>query len=141
LRVPATALAGDATIVTTIVFAFALSGWRPARAWWVIAAGETILVTLDLTTVSVVVPTRAMLVAWVVAFLVTSYAVFHPSTARVRPSHGVASAGVPVVGGAIAVVLLMHAALTGGNALTVWLAGGALAAGLIRGTLLIADNQ
>ncbi|MDA0164601.1 diguanylate cyclase [Solirubrobacter ginsenosidimutans] len=141
VRVPATALAGDATLVTTIVFAFVLSGWRPARAWWVIAAGEVILVTLDLTTVSVVVPTRAMLVAWVVAFLVTSYAVFHPSTARVRPGHGIASAGVPVVGGAIAVVLLMHAALTGGRPLTVWLAGGALVAGLIRGTLLIADNH
>ena len=40
VRVPATSLAGDAMIVTTIVLAFALSGWRPARAWWVIAAGE-----------------------------------------------------------------------------------------------------
>ena len=34
VRVPATALAGDAMLVTTIVCAFALSGWRPARAWW-----------------------------------------------------------------------------------------------------------
>ena len=44
VRVLATSLAGDAMIVTTIVLAFALSGWRPARAWWVIAAGEVILV-------------------------------------------------------------------------------------------------
>ena len=141
VRVPATALAGDAMIVTTIVFAFVLSGWRPARAWWVIAGGETIPLTLDLTTVGFVVPSQSMLTAWVVAFLITSYAAFHPSTARARTAQGVASAGVPIAGGAIAVGLLMHAALTGGSALTVWLAGGAIIAGLLRGMLLVADNQ
>src|SRR4051794_16323620 len=69
VRVPATALAGDAMIVTTIVFAFALSGWRPARAWWVLVVGEVILVTLDITTVRYVIPTGLMLTGWVVAFL------------------------------------------------------------------------
>ena len=141
VRVPATALAGDAMLVTTIVFAFALSGWRPARAWWILVVGEVILVTLDITTVRHVVPTGLMLTGWVVAFLVTSYSTFHPSTARAHTTQGVASAGVPIAGGAIAVGLLMHAALTGGSALTVWLAGAAIVVGLLRAILLIADNQ
>ena len=48
MRVPATSLAGDAMLVTTIVLAFAVNGWRPARAWWVLAAGEVFLVVNDL---------------------------------------------------------------------------------------------
>ena len=138
---PAAALAGDAMIVTTIILAFALSGWRPARAWWIIAAGETILVTLDLATVGFAAPTQAMLASWVLAFLITSYAAFHPATARARRTSGAASAGVPIAGGAIAVALLMHAALSDGSAITVWLAGSAIVAGLARAVLLIADNQ
>jgi diguanylate cyclase (GGDEF)-like protein len=141
VRVPATSLAGDAMIVTTIVMAFALSGWRPARAWWVIAAGEVILVTMDLLTIRQAVPSQTMLTAWVVAFLLTSYAPFHPATARVRPPRGLASGSLPIAGGAIAVVLLMYTALTDGSPVTVWLAGGAIIAGLVRATLLLVDNQ
>jgi diguanylate cyclase (GGDEF)-like protein len=128
-------------IVTTIVLAFALSGWRPARAWWVMAAGEVILVTNDLLTISRAIPSHAMLTAWVVAFLLTSYAPFHPATARVRPQRGLAAGCLPIAGGAIAVAILMYTALTGGLAITVWLAGGAIIAGLIRATLLLVDNQ
>ena len=36
-------------LVTTIVLAFAVNGWRPARAWWIIALGEPLLVVNDLT--------------------------------------------------------------------------------------------
>ena len=141
VRVPATALAGDAMIVTTIVFAFALNGWRPARAWWVIAAGETLLVTLDLATVGRAIPTPAMLTGWVVAFLILCYAAFHPATSRARSVSPVASAIVSIAGGAIALALLMHAALTDGSRLTIWLAGSTIVVGLIRTTLLLADNQ
>jgi diguanylate cyclase (GGDEF)-like protein len=141
VRVPATSLAGDAMIVTTIVFAFALNGWRPARAWWVIAAGETLLVTLDLATVGRAIPTPAMLTGWVVAFLIVCYAALHPATSRARPVSPVASAIVSIAGGAIALVLLMHAALAGGSRLTVWLAGGTIVVGLIRTILLLAANQ
>ena len=141
VRVPATSLAGDAMIVTTIVLAFALSGWRPARAWWVIAAGEVVLVTMDLLTIQRPVPTPLMLTAWVVAFLLTSYAPFHPATARVRKQRGMASGLLPIAGGAIAVAVLMHTALAGGSPVTVWLAGGAIVAGLVRATLMLIDNQ
>jgi diguanylate cyclase (GGDEF)-like protein len=141
VRVPATSLAGDAVLVTTIVLAFALSGWRPARAWWVIASGEVILVAMDLLTIRTPVPTHGMLVAWVVAFLLTSYAVFHPASARVRPQRGIASSSLPIAGGALAVALLMYIALNGGSAVSVWLAGSAIIAGLLRATLLLLDNQ
>ncbi|WP_028062634.1 diguanylate cyclase domain-containing protein [Solirubrobacter soli] len=141
LRVPATALAGDATLVTTFVFAFALSGWRPARAWWVMAAGEAIIVTLDLFMVRLAVPTPAMLAGWVIAFLLVCYAAFHPATARARPASPLASAVVSIAGGALALVLLMHAALTDGSPLTIFLAGGTIVVGLLRTTLLLVDNQ
>jgi diguanylate cyclase (GGDEF)-like protein len=141
VRVPATALAGDAMLVTTVVFAFALSGWRPARAWWVLAVAEVLLVTLDLVTVHYAMPTRAMLVLWVCAFLLTSYAAWHPATTPVRAGRGVAAACVPIAGGAIAVVLLMHAALSDGSALTVWLAGSAIVVGLMRTVLLIEHHR
>ena len=52
-----------------------------------------------------------------------------------------ASGLLPIAGGAIAVALLMHAALAGGSPVTVWLAGGAIVAGLVRAMLLLADNQ
>ena len=95
VRVPATSLAGDAMIVTTIVLAFALSGWRPARAWWVIAAGEVVLVDDGPAhRSSRRRPEPRMLTAWVVAFLLTSYAPFHPATARVRRTQrGIARRG------------------------------------------------
>jgi diguanylate cyclase (GGDEF)-like protein len=141
VRVPVTSLAGDAMIVTTIVLAFALSDWRPARAWWVIAAGEVLLVAMDLLTIGRPVPTQLMLTLWVVAFLLTSYAPFHPATAPVRPQRGLASSSLPIAGGAIAVAVLMHTALTGSSPITVWLSGGAIIAGLVRAALLLIDNQ
>ncbi|RKQ91254.1 diguanylate cyclase (GGDEF)-like protein [Solirubrobacter pauli] len=141
LRVPATALAGDAMLVTTIVLAFAVNGWRPARAWWVIAAGEAFLVANDLTLTNPLDPPRTALAAWCAALILTSYAAFHPSAPRERRVGGVVAAAVPITGGALSVGLLMHAALTGGNPVTVVLAGGALLVGLIRAALLLAENQ
>lgn len=141
LRVPATALAGDAMLVTTIVLAFAVNGWRPARAWWVIAAGEVFLVVNDLTLTNPLDPPRTALAAWCAALILTSYAAFHPSAPRERRVGGVVAAAVPITGGALSVGLLMHAALTGGNPVTVVLAGGALLVGLIRAAFLLAENQ
>ena len=100
-------------IVTTIVFAFALSGWRPARAWWIIAVGRGHPRHARPHDGPRVVPTRLMLAGWVVALPGhAATPTFHPSTARAHTTQGVASAGVPIAGGAIAVGLLMHAALT-----------------------------
>ncbi len=82
LRVPATALAGDAMLVTTIVLAFAVNGWRPARAWWIIAVGELFLVVNDLTLTNPLAPPRTALAAWCAALLLTSYAAFHPCAPR-----------------------------------------------------------
>ncbi|MDA0181525.1 GGDEF domain-containing protein [Solirubrobacter phytolaccae] len=141
LRVPATALAGDAMLVTTIVLAFAVNGWRPARAWWIIALGEVFLVANDLTLTNPQAPPRTALFAWGAALLLTSYAAFHPSAPRERRVGGVLAAAVPITGGAISVGLLMHAALTGGSAITVTLAGTALFVGLIRAAFLLGENQ
>jgi two-component system cell cycle response regulator len=141
VTVPATTLAGDAMIVTTMVLAFALSGWRPGRAWWVLAVGEVVLVVADLSVVGAVVPSHAAIVGWAIALVVTSYAVYHPTLPRAaRPVNAAAAAGVPIAGGAISLALLMHAGLTDGSALTIGLAGAALAVGLIRTMLLIAEN-
>ena len=124
------------------MLAFALSGWRPARAWWVTAAGEVILVANDLADLARAAPSRAVLDPLVVAFLLTSYAPFHPATSRVRrPQRGIAAGSLPIAGGATAVALLMYTALTDGSPVTVWLAGGAIIAGLARATLLLVDNQ
>ncbi|MDA0172086.1 GGDEF domain-containing protein [Solirubrobacter taibaiensis] len=141
LRVPATALAGDAMLVTTIMLAFAVNGWRPARAWWIIALGESLLVANDLTLTNPLAPPRTALVAWSAALLLTSYAAFHPGSPRARRVPGLVAAGVPIAGGAICVGLLMHAALTHGNPVTVWLAGGALVVGLVRAAFLLRENQ
>lgn len=141
LRVPATALAGDAMLVTTIVLAFAVNGWRPARAWWVIAFGEVFLVVNDLTLTNPLAPPRITLAAWCAALILTSYAAFHPFAPRNRRVGGVVAAAVPITGGAICVGLLMHAALTGGNVIAVSLAGGALVVGLVRAAFLLVENQ
>ncbi|MBE2319274.1 GGDEF domain-containing protein [Solirubrobacter sp. CPCC 204708] len=141
LRVPATALAGDAMIVTTILLAFAVNGWRPARAWWIIAVGETFLVVNDLTLTNPLAPARTTLLLWAAALVLTSYAVFFPSAPRGQRVGGVVAAAVPVTGGAVCVALLMHAALTGGSPVTVWLAGAALFVGLLRTGFLLRENQ
>ena len=81
--------AGDAMIVTTIVFAFALSGWRPARAWWVIAAGETILRrdSTSLTDHPRHPEPRDARPRWVVAFLlIVATRAFHPATRPRAPA-------------------------------------------------------
>jgi diguanylate cyclase (GGDEF)-like protein len=141
LRVPATALAGDAMLVTTIVLAFAVNGWRPARAWWVIAFGEAFLVVNDLTLTNPLAPPRSALVAWAAALLLTSYAAFHPSAPRERRVGGAIAAGVPITAGTVCVGLLIHAALTHGHPVTVWLAGSALLVGLVRCAFLLRENQ
>ena len=141
LRVPATALAGDAMLVTTIALAFVVNGWRPARAWWIIALGELCLVVNDLTLTNPLAPPRTALLAWSAALLLTSYAAFHPGSPRARRVPGLVAAGVPIAGGAICVGLLMHAALTHGNPVTVWLAGAALVVGLVRAAFLLRENH
>ena len=141
LRVPATALAGDAMLVTTIVLAFAVNGWRPARAWWIVAFGELFLVVNDLTLTNPLAPPRTALAAWCAALLLSSYAAFHPCSPRRRRVGGIVAAAVPIAGGAVSVALLMHAALTGGNPITVVLAGAALLVGLIRAAFLLVENQ
>lgn len=141
VAVPATMLGGDAVIVTTMVLAFAVHAWRPGRALYVLAASEAILVATDLAVVGATEPTRAALVGWSVALLGLCWAAAHPLTPAPRMGAGWIAAGTPIAGGAVSLVVLMHAALTHGDPLPICLAGAALAVGLVRATLLLAANQ
>ena len=128
----------EAALIIGIVLA-ATKG-VPGRGWWVLAGAEAVIVWADLSVVGSPFPTRPALVAWMFAFVLISYAGLQPPPGRHDIPGRWASAAVPVLGGTVSLGLLVHAALTPGRALTVWLAAGALVTGIVRATLLLAEN-
>jgi diguanylate cyclase (GGDEF)-like protein len=138
--VPAITLAGDAMILTIVVLAFALSDWRPGRAWWMLAAAEVFVVGADLANVGRPSPGLGVTAAWAAGFVLLCYAAHHSTAATHTRGAGALAIGMPVIGGAVSLAVLMHEALTNGSALAIWLAGGALATGLVRGLVLLATN-
>ena len=101
---------------------------------------ESFLVVNDLTLTNPLAPPRRRC-SLDAALMLVSYAAFFPSAPRAARVGGGIATAVPIAGGAICVGLLMHAALSTGNPVTVWLAGAALFVGLAAAAFLLRENQ
>jgi two-component system cell cycle response regulator len=139
--VPLLTLGCDVLLLTTVAFAFAMSGWRPSAGWWVLGASQVLLAVLDAIEATGSVPVDGLLDSlWLLGFVLCCLAAWCPNGREHRTPTGWASAAAPIVGSALSIAVLVHAGLARDGALTVCLAGAALLVGIVRALLILDEN-
>jgi two-component system cell cycle response regulator len=135
----------DLLLLVIVVLAFAVSGWRPGRAWWLLGGGLVSMATADSIyayqqSASDYAGGGVLDTLWPLGFVVVALAAWQPDTPRQRSYVTWAGAAVPVAGTIVAIGVLVHAGLQHGGPVDVGLAGAALLAGIGRSLLMMREN-
>jgi diguanylate cyclase (GGDEF)-like protein len=138
-------LASDVLLLTTGTLALGMRGWRPGRAWWLLAGGVLMQTSVDGALVvhppaDLAFPGAVATTLWLLGFVVYTTTAWVKPPRRVTVPSGWPTVVAPLASGAIALLLLVHAGITGGDEWTVGLAGAALFFGWVRTMLLIGEN-
>jgi diguanylate cyclase (GGDEF)-like protein len=135
----------DLLLLVLVMVAFFATGWRPGRAWIVLAAGMTVSALAD--GIYVYQESTGSYLGggwldtmWPLSFLLVAAAAWQPRRPA-SPAHvGWSVSAVPLVCSALAIGVLVHAGLVPGGALAVVLSGIALLTGMVRALLMLREN-
>ena len=135
----------DVLMIGFVVAAFALSGWRPGRAWALLGAGLAVGALADVLYLYLVAvgggEGHLLDALWPASVTLIGAAAWQPSQrATARPVGNWTVAGFPALAAALAGGLLVVAAGAGLNPVSRVLAAAALAAALARMALTLAEN-
>jgi two-component system, cell cycle response regulator len=137
--------AGDAVLLAFTALAFALTGWRPGRAWILLGGGTLLTAVVDCVyqvQESLGQANAGDVVAWMwpAGALLVSLAAWQPPGRRVADDGGRASAALSVGFGAIALAVLAYGQVAEISPIAGLLAVGAVAAALARGGIAFREN-
>jgi two-component system, cell cycle response regulator len=137
---------GDVLLLAVVVAVFALTGWRPGRAWAVIGGGLAVSALADgiflLQTATDTYAEGTILdMLWPASMLLIAAAAWQPGTRRKRVDlEGRPLLATPAVCGVLALVILLADHFHRLNALALGLASATLLAVLIRTGLTFREN-
>jgi two-component system cell cycle response regulator len=137
---------GDLGLLSLVVGVFAMTGWRPGRAWKLIGAGLVVAAASDAIYVWQVTNSGyseggVLDGLWLTATLLLGYAAWAPMGGRIEPRpSGIRVLVLPVVFGATALALLVIDHFSPIDDVSVLLATGALVTVLLRWTLTFREN-
>jgi diguanylate cyclase (GGDEF)-like protein len=135
----------DLLLVCVVVLAFALTNWRPGRAWTLLLCGTLVQVVGDSfyqyrESLGTFESGTLISSSWPLAALLVSLAAWQPRPRRADADGATATALLPVGFAVIALSLLLYAQLAEITDLAGVLAVAALAVALARGGLAFAEN-
>ena len=137
----------DVTLIALVVWALAVTGWRPDRTWSLIAAGFLVFSVSDClylyeTAVGTYVYGSPTDLGWVAGGLLLGWAAWQPQRERTRTSiDGWGLLFAPVAFGLMALGVLVYDHVERVNALSLTLAGAAIVAVIARMALTFAENM
>jgi diguanylate cyclase (GGDEF)-like protein len=138
-------IVADLLLFTMVLVSFAVTAWRPGRAWWLLGGGlvacaiaDTFFVFAE--TTGAYAPGSWLDNLWPVAVAAIALAAWQRTARPSRPYVGWSMAAVPLVASVTSIAILLHTAFNGGSRLTALLAGAALFAGIGRAVLMLAEN-
>jgi two-component system cell cycle response regulator len=137
---------GDVTLLVFVVVAFALSSWRPDRAWLCLGAAMVLDAVADL--LFTYLEAKGTYVAggildtmWPAAMALLAVAAWQPMRTRAaQPAASFQLIALPVTFVALALALLVDAAFTHVAPVAVGLAAAALVMGIVRAVLTFLEN-
>jgi Diguanylate cyclase, GGDEF domain len=135
----------DLLLLVLVAVAFFATGWRPGRAWSVLAAGMAVSALAD--GIYVYQESTGSYLAggwldtmWPLSFVLVAAAAWQRRRPA-SPAHvGWSVSAVPLVCSTLAIGVLVHAGLVHGAPLAVVLSGAALLTGMIRALLMLREN-
>ncbi len=132
---------GDVILAAFTLFVFALTAWRPGRAWLMLGAGLLILAATDsayavaVATGSATLPDE-LFAGWGLGMTLLAGAAWRPARRRTSLGDERPSAAVAMVFAALSLVLLVYAGFAYVDGVAVALAAATLAVSMVRGFLL-----
>ena len=135
----------DLLLLVLVAAAFFATGWRPGRAWSVLAVGMAVSALADAIYVYQE-STGSYLTGgwldtmWPLSFVLVAAAAWQRRRPATRAHVGWSVSAVPLVCSALSIGVLVHAGLVRGGSLAVVLSGAALLTGMIRALLMLREN-
>jgi diguanylate cyclase (GGDEF)-like protein len=135
----------DLLLLVMVLVSFAASAWRPGRSWWLLGAGLVTCAFAD--SFFIFMESTGAYEAggwidnlWPAALAAIALAAWQRTARPSQPHIGWTMGMLPLVASAVAIVTLVHAALSHGSALTVVLAAAAQFVGIARAGLMLREN-
>jgi diguanylate cyclase (GGDEF)-like protein/putative nucleotidyltransferase with HDIG domain len=137
----------DLILIAMVVWALALTGWRPGRRWWLIAGGLLVFSVSDClylyqSAEGTYVYGSPTDLGWVAGGLLLGWAAWQPAETRVAArAEGLTLHVAPVLFGLVGLGVLIYDHFERVNALALGLAGLAIIAVVARMALTFRENQ